>query len=117
MQVGVDLDRARVQAGLVGEGADPDVRLARGGRHVGHLRDPVRHPGGLAQAAAGQERDGRLELEVGDDGDQVGVTGALAVPVGGPCTCEAPASTAARELATAQPVPLWEWMPTRAPVA
>ena len=33
-----------------------------------------------------------------------------------PCTCVAPASTAAIELATAHPVSLWQWMPTRAPV-
>ena len=30
-----------------------------------------------------------------------------------PCTCVAPASTAASVLATAQPVSLWQWMPTR----
>ena len=29
-----------------------------------------------------------------------------------PCTCAAPASTATRELATAQPLSLWAWMPT-----
>ena len=34
-----------------------------------------------------------------------------------PCTWVAPASTAAIELATAQPVSLWQWMPTRAEVA
>ena len=33
-----------------------------------------------------------------------------------PCTWVAPASTAARVLATAQPVSLWQWMPTRTPV-
>ncbi len=30
-----------------------------------------------------------------------------------PCTWVAPASTAASVLATAQPVSLWQWMPTR----
>ena len=33
-----------------------------------------------------------------------------------PCTWLAPASTAASVLATAQPVSLWQWMPTRTPV-
>ena len=33
-----------------------------------------------------------------------------------PWTCVAPASTAAMELATAQPPSLWAWMPSRAPV-
>ena len=38
-------------------------------------------------------------------------------PLTVPCTWVAPASTAAIELATAQPVSLWQWMPIRAPVA
>ena len=33
-----------------------------------------------------------------------------------PCTWVAPASTAASVLATAQPVSLWQWMPTRTSV-
>ncbi len=33
-----------------------------------------------------------------------------------PCTWVAPAATAASELATAQPLSLWAWIPTRAPV-
>src|SRR5438067_913521 len=32
-----------------------------------------------------------------------------------PCTCTAPAWTAARELATATPASSWQWMPTSAP--
>ena len=32
------------------------------------------------------------------------------------CTCVAPACTAATELATAQPVSSWQWMPSRNPV-
>ena len=35
-------------------------------------------------------------------------------PLAVPCTCVAPASTAARVLATAQAVSLWQWMPSRA---
>ena len=81
VEIGVDLDRAGVQAGLVGERRCPDVRLARGGRHVGDLGDRVRDPGRLAEQPVGQHRPVELELEVGDDRDQVGVAGALAVPV------------------------------------
>ena len=59
----------------------------------------------------------QLELEVGDHGDQVGVAGALAVAVDAcPARGWRPASTAASVLATAQPVSLWQWMPTRTPV-
>ena len=83
VEVGVDLDRGRVQAGLVGEGAGADVRLARGRRHVGHLGDGVRDPGGVPEQARGQHLPVQLELEVGHHRDQVGVAGALAVPVDG----------------------------------
>ncbi len=37
-------------------------------------------------------------------------------PLRVPCTCPAPASTAAIELATAQPVSSWQWMPMTASV-
>jgi hypothetical protein len=67
VEVGVDLDRARVQAGLVRERAHTDVGLPRRRRHVGHLGDRVRHPGGLAQAAAREHRPRQLQLEVGHD--------------------------------------------------
>lgn len=33
-----------------------------------------------------------------------------------PCTCIAPASTAASVLATAHPVSLWQWMPSSTPM-
>ena len=36
-------------------------------------------------------------------------------PLTVPCTCMAPASTAAIVLATAQPVSLWQWMPRSMP--
>ena len=96
------------------ERADPDVRLARP-VEAQDLRDRVRDPGGLAQPARGQHRPVQLELEVGHDRDQVGVAGALAVAVERALDV-APASTAARVFATAQPVSLWQWMPTRTPV-
>ena len=81
VQVGVDADGARVQAGLVGERAGPDVGLARVRRHVGDLADRVRDPGRLGQPARGQHLPAALELEVGQDGDQVGVARPLAVAV------------------------------------
>ena len=37
-------------------------------------------------------------------------------PLSVPCTCVAPAATAARVFAIAHPVSLWQWMPTRTPV-
>ena len=73
--------RRRVQAGLVRERRDADVRLPRSRRHVGHLGDRVRDPGGLAEQPGRQHLPVQLELQVGDDVDEVGVAGALAVPV------------------------------------
>ena len=58
-----------------------DVRLARGRRHVGDLRDGVGDPGRVAEPAGGEHLPTELDLEVGDDGEQVGVAGALAVAV------------------------------------
>ena len=49
VEVGVDLESAGVQAGLVSESARADVRLAAVGRDVGDLADGVRDPGGLTQ--------------------------------------------------------------------
>ena len=52
-------------------------------------------------------------MEVADGGEQVGVAGPLAVPVGGALEVPTPASTAAIVLATAQEVSFWQWMPSR----
>ena len=35
------------------------------------------------------------------------------MPMNVPCTCVAPARTASSEPDTAQPLSLWQWMPTR----
>ena len=51
-------------------------------REVGDVGQGVADPLGLAQVALGQGPDPQLELEAGDHGEQVGVAGALAVPVG-----------------------------------
>ena len=81
VEVGVDLDRAGVQPGLVRERRRADVGLARGRRDVGDLGDGVRDAGRLVEQALRQHAAVQLELEVGDDGDEVGVAGALAVAV------------------------------------
>ena len=81
--IGVDLDRAGVQACLVGEGARPDIGLARVRGHVRHLADRVGDPGRLGQSARWQHLPAELELEVGHHRQQVGVAGPLAVAVEG----------------------------------
>ena len=73
-----------MQAGLVSEGAGPDIGLAAVGRNVGDLADGVRDPGGLAQASRLQQRHTLLDLQVRDQGEDVRVTGALSVAVDGP---------------------------------
>ena len=67
----------------------------------------------LRQQALRQHLLVELELEVGHDGDEVGVAGALAVAVDRALHWSRPPSTAASVLATAQPVSLWQWIPTR----
>ena len=47
----IDLDRARVQPRLVGEGGRPDVGLVGVGGDIGDLRDGVGDPHHLFQAA------------------------------------------------------------------
>ena len=78
---GIDADRAGVQARLVGERRHAGVRLARRRRVVGDLGDRVGDARGLGQLSLGQHRHAELQLEVGDGRDEVGVAGALAVPV------------------------------------
>ena len=55
--------------------------------------------------------EAELELEVRHDGDEVGVSGALAVAVDGALDVGRPGVDGRDELATAQPVSLWQWMP------
>ncbi len=70
-----------MQAGLVGERARADVGLAAVGRHVGHLADGVGQAHGVAQPLRRDDLATGLQLQVADDGEQVGVAGALAVAV------------------------------------
>ena len=63
------------------EGAGTGVGLAGVGRDVGDLADRVADPGRLGEAMSVDDLQSLLELEVGDDGDQVGIARALAVPV------------------------------------
>ena len=83
VEVRVDLECARVQAGLVGEGARADVRLAAVGRDVGDLADGVgdvhRPTEGVGPRASRPSLNWRLAATV----MQVGVAGALAVAVDG----------------------------------
>ena len=81
---GVGLDPGGVQAGLVREGVLADVGLGRVRRAVEQLVDEV---GGLGQAREPLRRehlDAHLQLQVGDDRDEVGVPGALADAVDRP---------------------------------
>jgi hypothetical protein len=77
------LDRADVEAGLVGEGRRADVRRLRVERPVEHLGDVVAHRGQALEPAGGQAVEAELELQVRDDGRQVGVARALAEAVEG----------------------------------
>ena len=84
IEVRVDLDGARVQAGLVREGARPDIRLAAVGRDIGDLTDRVRDAGRFGEPVRFQEFAALLDLQVGDDGHEIGVARSLAIAVDGP---------------------------------
>ncbi len=113
--VGPARERDGVQPGLVGE-----RRRARrrAGRACGGEVAPARRRGGdttvsRSRRPVGQRRDAHLQREVGDDGDEVAVAGALAVAVDGALHLRgAGRRTPASALATAQPVSFWVWMPT-----
>ncbi len=81
VEVRVDLDGRGVQARLVREGGDPDVGLVRGGGEVHDLGDGVRDPGHVGERPVGEHLAPVLDLQGGDDGEEVGVADALAVPV------------------------------------
>ena len=68
----------RVQARLVREGVLADVRLRGVGRAVEQLVDEVRRLGQPREALGREHLAAHLQLQVGDDRDQVGVAGALA---------------------------------------
>ncbi len=81
VHVRVDLDRARVQPGLVRERARTDIRAVAVRGQVGDLVDGVRDPHQLAQFPGGQHRTPELGLQPGDHAEQVGVAAPLAVAV------------------------------------
>ena len=82
IEVGVDLQRRRVQPRLVRERARADPRLVGVRRDVGNLRDRVADPHELGERAVRQHRAAELDLQRRDDGEQVGVARPLAVAVG-----------------------------------
>lgn len=65
------------------EGRDADVRLVRGGRQVDDLGDGVRDAGHLGEGALREDAPPVLDLQRGDDREEVGVADALAVAVRG----------------------------------
>ena len=69
--------RRAVDAALVGERRPPDVRLVVVRGDVGDLGDRARQLGQAGQVAAAGRDEGvrRLEREVGQDADHVGVAG------------------------------------------
>ena len=81
VQIGVHADRARVQPGLVREGARADVGGARIDGHVHDLADRMADAGGLAEGLGGHELHAHLQLQIREQGDEVGVAGALPVAV------------------------------------
>ncbi len=105
--------RRDVQPALVGEGALTDVRLAlprlagwRARRRSARAPSaagaaPRRRSGSRASAASSAMIDTRLALPQRSP-----------KPLIVPCTCTAPASTAASEFATASSQSLWQWMPS-----
>ena len=88
-QLGIDVlvgvlgpgDGARVQPRLVGERRRTDVRRLWVDRSVEQLGDVVADGGQSIEATLRKALVAELELEVGDDRRQVGVSGALAEPV------------------------------------
>ena len=106
--------RRGVQPALVGERRRADVRVGGVRRQVHQLGHVVAHRGEPLEAALGQAAAMPiLSVRSGMHGHEVGVAGALAVAVdralhlGGAADAPRP-----RELATAQPVSFWVWMPS-----
>ena len=96
--IGPPGDGRGVEAGLVGEDRGTDEGLLGVGGDVDQLGDVVGHRGEQLQPIGRDGGHPQLEGEVGDRGGQVGVAGALAVPVhaaldvGGPTDPRRPAS-------------------------
>ena len=72
-----------VHAGLVREGMAANVGLRGVGRTVEHLVDETCRVGQAREALCTEYAVTHLQLQVGDDRDQVGVAGALANAVDG----------------------------------
>ncbi len=66
-------DGARVQAALVGEGARAGVGVVGRLRHVAELRHVLRHTRELREAVLSHAGGAHLQLQVGNDREQVGV--------------------------------------------
>ena len=77
----VDVDARHVHAALVGERVAPDVRLVGIGGEVEHLVEEMRGLGERRELLLGHALVAELQLEVGDDRDQVRVSAAFPVAV------------------------------------
>ena len=110
---GIGADPGDVHAALVGERVAPHVGRVGIGREVEQLGDVVGRRRERRQLGVGEALVAELELEVGDDRDEVGVAAPLAVAVHRPLDVGGPGLTAASALATPQPASSWVWMPTR----
>ena len=73
--------RAHVHAAFVREGAVADERLIVAHRQIGQLGDEARDGGQGLQLLAADGGVAQLQLQIGDDGHDVGVAAALAVAV------------------------------------
>ena len=72
---------ADVHAALVRERAVADIRLIVAHRQIGQLGDEARHRGQVLQILAADGGVAELQLQIGDDRNQIGVAAALAVAV------------------------------------
>ena len=107
-------DRVHVHPALVGERAAADERLVAAVVQVGHLVDVARQLGQPLDAAGPQHLVALLLRAPGWRPPTIrsALPQRSPKPLIVPCTCTAPASTAASELATATSQSLWQWMPT-----
>src|SRR3990170_141280 len=78
---GVPHDGLDVDPSLVGEGAIADVGLMSPGFLVRQLVDEPRHLPKALQLQVADALQAELQLEVGDDGDEVGVSTPLPIAV------------------------------------
>ena len=74
-------DGAGVQAALVRERRRARVGMMVRHRQVARFGHELRHAGQVAQPLLAHARAAHLQLEVGDDGEQVGIAHAFAEPV------------------------------------